>query len=115
MSSVYIPSDNSSFTDHPEGEAIPCYITGIRESMKGRVIVFKTSYGYAGKSYVGDYARSYIEKTCSLFGVSELKDLVKKKAFATFKGNSKFCYDLTPALEIELNDADQHFLKTGEV
>ena len=115
MSSVHIPSDTSTFSDHPEGEPIPCLITSIRESMKGTVIVFRTKYGYAGKSFVGDYARSYADKTCSLFEVKDLKDLVKRKAFATFKGNPNFAFDLTPALEIVLDDSDQRFLKTGEV
>jgi hypothetical protein len=115
MSSVHIPSDSSTFADHPEGEPIPCFITSIRESMKGQVIVFRTKYGYAGKSFVGNYARSYADKTCSLFGVKELRDLVKMKAFATFKGNPNFAFDFTPALEVELNERDQHFLKTGEV
>ena len=115
MSSVHIPSGNSTFSDHPEGVPIPCLITGIRESMKGPIIVFLTDYGYAGKSFVGKYARSYADKTCSLFEVKELKDLVKRKAFATFKGNPNFAFDLTPALEIALDDSEQRFLKTGEV
>jgi len=115
MSNLYIPSDSSTFAEHPEGEHIGCLITSIREIMNGTVIVFLTSYGYGGKSFVGRYAKSYAEKTCSLFGVKELKDLVNRKAFATFKGNYNFCYDLTPALEIELNEGTQRFLiKTGE-
>jgi len=111
---VFVPATASEFTDHPEGDH-PAMVTALRTTKTGRMLVFRTAYGYGGKAYAGQWAESYAAKTCREFGVATLDAMVGRRCFASFKGHPHFARDLVPAVELPADDDAEGFLPPAEV